>query len=249
MPNIVGRPRATPTRRCATRSSRSASPRRPAPTRRRRSSPRSRPRARSSRAARRSTSSSRPGRREGQEEGRGEGRRQEGRQGRRGRRAAAAAAAVARRRHHRPGDRQADTKTYAKAAADLGIVPVAKQFNDAPADTLFPTEPPGGTKVKPKAQGDSCSSRSASRRWCSPTARTSCASTARNGAPARPGRRDRGRGEGPDLERRRHPCRLHRRRPGDAQGPDQEELEPVPLTPGEREVRRPRLGADRRTRT
>ena len=40
-------------------------------------------------------------------------------------------------------------EAYAKAAADLGIVPVVvKQFNDARPNTLFGTNPEPGTKVK-----------------------------------------------------------------------------------------------------
>jgi beta-lactam-binding protein with PASTA domain len=40
-------------------------------------------------------------------------------------------------------------EAYAKAAADLGIVPVVvKQFNNAPPNTLFATNPEPGTKVK-----------------------------------------------------------------------------------------------------
>ena len=93
-------------------------------------------------------------------------------------RAAMAAAAAGEIRV--PAIGKQDTKTYAKAAADIGIVPVTKNvFSDKPVGTLFDTSPPGGTLVKPKSKVTAARLDRASPTWSSPTARTSCASTAR----------------------------------------------------------------------
>src|SRR4029079_12802872 len=46
-----------------------------------------------------------------------------------------------------------DQKTYAKALADLDVVPVSKTvFSDFPAGTVVGTRPAPGTKVKAKSK-------------------------------------------------------------------------------------------------
>src|SRR5262249_53514458 len=98
----------------------------------------------------------RPGDRGGEEEGR-RGRQEEGRRrwGRRWRRGGGGGGGGggAGGEIRVPAIGKQDTKTYAKAAADIGIVPVTKNvFSDKPVGTLFGTEPPGGTLVKPKSK-------------------------------------------------------------------------------------------------
>ena len=132
----------------------------------------------------------------------------------------------ARRPRHRPGRLQAVQRRQAAARRSAPTRPAAPRWPPAPRSR--------------------CSSPSASRRSSTPTARTSCASTAPRRQARTRGHRPR-QGGRPDLDRRRRPRRLHRPTAASMlKDLTKKNAAPVPLHARGRALRRPRVGADRR---
>ena len=164
--------------------------------------------------------------------------------------AVAAPAAVRRAEIAVPPIGKDDVETYAKKAADLGIVPNPTRTRSTtrrPARLVRDRSAEAGTKVEKGTKVTAARLRRASRRWSSPTARTSCASTAPTGrswtrSPTTPScwRRT----------RRGTPTGTHVAYTADGRmmlkDITKENADAVPLSPAGSDDSQPRVGADRR---